>query len=118
MPKGPRSRARANHGVRAAAHARYGQRAGMSGRILIGTSSWADPGFVEEWYPPGMAARDRLEWDARRFEGVEFTSSLYAIPEPGTVARWAEVTPREFTFDYKLHRALSWHAAQVDSLPP
>jgi uncharacterized protein YecE (DUF72 family) len=91
---------------------------GMSGQILVGTSSWADPGFVEEWYPPGMAARDRLGWYADRFEAVEVNSSFYAIPEPGTVARWAEVTPAGFVFDYKLHRALSRHAAQVDSLPP
>ena len=90
----------------------------VAARILIGTSSWADPGFVEEWYPPGLAARDRLEWYARRFDAVEVNSSFYAIPEPGTVARWAEVTPSGFTFDYKLHRALSRHAAQVDSLPP
>ena len=86
--------------------------------ILVGTSSWADPGFVEEWYPPGMAARDRLAWYADRFEVVEVNSSFYAVPEPGTVARWAEVTPRSFVFDYKLHRALSRHAAGVDSLPP
>jgi uncharacterized protein YecE (DUF72 family) len=91
---------------------------GMSGQILVGTSSWADPGFVEEWYPPGMPARDRLPWYARRFDAVEVNSSFYAIPEPGTVARWAEVTPERFVFDYKLHRALSRHAAQVDSLPP
>jgi uncharacterized protein YecE (DUF72 family) len=90
----------------------------MAGEILVGTSSWADPGFVEEWYPPGMAARDRLEWYSRRFDAVEVNSSFYAIPEPGTVARWAEVTPDRFVFDYKLHRALSRHAAQVDSLPP
>jgi uncharacterized protein YecE (DUF72 family) len=90
----------------------------MAGKILIGTSSWADPGFVEEWYPPGMAARDRLSWYAERFDAVEVNSSFYAIPEPGTVARWGEVTPEHFVFDYKLHRALSRHAAQVDSLPP
>ena len=90
----------------------------MAGRILVGTSSWADPGFVEEWYPPGMAARDRLPWYAQRFDAVEVNSSFYAIPEPGTVARWAEITPAGFLFDYKLHRALSRHAAQVDSLPP
>jgi uncharacterized protein YecE (DUF72 family) len=90
----------------------------VAGRILVGTSSWADPGFVEEWYPPGMASRDRLPWYARRFDAVEVNSSFYAIPEPGTVARWAEVTPDQFVFDYKLHRALSRHAAQVDSLPP
>jgi uncharacterized protein YecE (DUF72 family) len=90
----------------------------MSGRILVGTSSWADPGFVEEWYPPGMPARDRLEWYAQRFESVEVNSSFYAIQEPGMVARWAEVTPPGFIFDYKLHRILSRHSAQVDSLPP
>ena len=90
----------------------------MAGEIVVGTSSWSDPGFVEEWYPPGLAARDRLEWYARRFDAVEVNSSFYAIPEPGTVARWAEVTPKDFTFDVKLHRALSRHAAQPESLPP
>jgi uncharacterized protein YecE (DUF72 family) len=92
--------------------------AGVAGNILVGTSSWADPGFVEEWYPPGMPARDRLSWYADRFDAVEVNSSFYAIPETGTVARWAEITPDGFVFDYKLHRALSRHAAQVDSLPP
>jgi uncharacterized protein YecE (DUF72 family) len=31
-------------------------------RIVIGTSSWADPGFVEEWYPKGLPARERLPY--------------------------------------------------------
>jgi uncharacterized protein YecE (DUF72 family) len=90
----------------------------MSGRILVGTSSWADPGFVEEWYPPGMEARDRLGWYAQRFDYVEVNSSFYAIPEQNTVARWAQVTPDGFTFDYKLHKALSRHSAELNSLPP
>jgi uncharacterized protein YecE (DUF72 family) len=89
----------------------------MAGRIVIGTSSWADPGFVEEWYPPGLPARDRLAWYAERFEAVEVNSMFYALPGPGTVAHWAAVTPRGFTFDVKLHRALSRHAAPVESLP-
>jgi uncharacterized protein YecE (DUF72 family) len=90
----------------------------MPGRILVGTSSWADPGFVEDWYPRGMAARDRLAWYAERFEYVEVNSSFYAVPEQKTVARWAEVTPEGFTFDVKLHRLLSRHSAGLDSLPP
>jgi uncharacterized protein YecE (DUF72 family) len=90
----------------------------MSAQILVGTSSWADPGFVEEWYPPGMAARDRLPWYADRFDYVEVNSSFYAIPEQNTVARWAEATPDGFVFDYKLHRALSRHSAEPNSLPP
>lgn len=90
----------------------------MPGRILVGTSSWADPGFVEDWYPRGMAARDRLAWYAERFEAVEVNSSFYAVPEEHTVRRWAEVTPDGFTFDYKLHRLLSRHSAPLESLPP
>src|SRR5438477_5449736 len=90
----------------------------MAGRILVGTSSWADPGFVEDWYPKGLAARDRLAWYAERFEYVEVNSSFYAIPAEKTVARWAEITPPGFTFDVKLHRLLSRHAARLDSLPP
>jgi uncharacterized protein YecE (DUF72 family) len=90
----------------------------MAGQILVGTSSWADPGFVEEWYPPGMAARDRLPWYAERFDFVEVNSSFYAIPEQGTVRRWCEITPDHFVFDYKLHKALSRHSAELNSLPP
>ena len=90
----------------------------MAGEIAIGTSSWADPGFVADWYPRGMAARDRLGWYAERFETVELNSSFYAVPERSTVARWARVTPDDFTFHVKLHRLLSRHAAKVDSLPP
>src|SRR3954465_13556502 len=90
----------------------------MAGRILVGTSSWADPGFVEDWYPRGMAARDPLAWYAGRFEYVEVTSSFYAVPAQKTVARWAEITPQKFTFDVKLHRLLSRHSAGADSLAP
>jgi len=90
----------------------------MGGRIVVGTSSWADPGFVEEWYPPGLPARDRLAFYAERFEAVEVNSTFYAVPGPGTVGRWAAVTPPGFTFDVKLHRLLSRHATPLDALPP
>src|SRR4051794_38577440 len=90
----------------------------MAGRIVIGTSSWADPGFVEEWYPPDLAARDRLRWYAERFEAVEVNSTFYAVPSARTVARWASETPGDFTFDVKLHRLPSRHAADLKSLPP
>ncbi len=90
----------------------------MAGRILVGTSSWADPGFVKDWYPEGMPARERLPWYAERFEAVELNSSFYAVPERSTVRRWCEVTPEGFVFDVKLHRLLSRHSAGLDSLPP
>src|SRR3954447_25576218 len=90
----------------------------MPGRIVIGTSSWADPGFVEEWYPEDLPGNERLRWYAERFDAVEVNSTFYAVPSARTVERWAEETPGRFTFDVKLHRLLSRHSADLKSLPP
>jgi uncharacterized protein YecE (DUF72 family) len=89
----------------------------VSGRIVIGTSSWADPGFVAEWYPEDLPAREQLPWYAEHFEAVEVNSTFYAVPSSTTVRRWADVTPDGFTFDVKLHQSLSRHSATVDHLP-
>lgn len=85
--------------------------------IVIGTSSWSDPGFVEEWYPDGLRQRDLLPYYAERFDGVEVNSTWYAVPARNVVQRWAEITPDRFTFDVKLHKAMSRHSAELDSLP-
>jgi uncharacterized protein YecE (DUF72 family) len=90
----------------------------MPGRIVIGTSSWADPGFVEAWYPPGLAARERLPYYAERFDAVEVNSTFYAVPAQRSVAGWVQATPDGFTFDVKLHRLLSRHSAELKTLPP
>jgi uncharacterized protein YecE (DUF72 family) len=87
------------------------------GRISVGTSSWADPGFVEEWYPPGLPARDRLGWYADHFDAVEVNSTFYGVPARRTVEGWVAATPDDFSFDVKLHRLLSRHAAPPSSLP-
>ncbi len=89
----------------------------MSGRIVVGTSSWTDPGFVAEWYPKRLHRDELLPYYAQRFDGVEVNSTWYAVPSADTVARWAQVTPDGFTFDVKLHRALSRHSAEPESLP-
>jgi uncharacterized protein YecE (DUF72 family) len=86
--------------------------------VAVGTSSWADPGFVKEWYPPDLPARERLPWYAEHFDAVEVNSTFYAVPATSTVERWAEQTPNGFTFDVKLHKLLSRHSAKLDSLPP
>jgi uncharacterized protein YecE (DUF72 family) len=85
--------------------------------IVVGTSSWADPGFVEEWYPPKLPDRERLPWYAEHFEAVEVNSTFYAVPSAATVRRWAQATPERFTFDVKLHQSLSRHSADVSHLP-
>jgi uncharacterized protein YecE (DUF72 family) len=89
----------------------------VSGRIVVGTSSWADPGFVADWYPDDLPAAEQLPWYAEHFEAVEVNATFYAVPSTATVRRWAEVTPEGFTFDVKLHQSLSRHSATVDHLP-
>ena len=85
--------------------------------IRVGTSSWADPGFVEYWYPKGLPAKERLRFYAERFDAVELNSSYYAIPQASAVRGWDEATPAGFVFDVKLHKLLSHHAAQLKELP-
>jgi len=85
--------------------------------IVVGTSSWADPGFVEHWYPKGLPAKERLPYYAERFDAVELNSSFYAIPAMSTVEGWAKATPEAFRFDVKLHKLLSHHSAQLKELP-
>lgn len=87
------------------------------GRVIVGTASWADPGFVADWYPPGLPARERLAWYAGHFEAVEVNATHYAVPARRTVERWAAATPEGFSFDVKLHRLLSFHRTELGDLP-
>jgi uncharacterized protein YecE (DUF72 family) len=88
------------------------------GKILIGTASWTDPGFVERWYPKKMAAHERLPWYAQHFEMVEVNSTFYSVPDTRTVQRWCASTPDPFTFDVKLHQLFSFHSTNRKLLPP
>ena len=89
-----------------------------SGKILIGTASWTDPGFIERWYPKKMAAHERLGWYAQHFEMVEVNSTFYSVPDSRTVERWCATTPNDFTFDVKLHQLFSFHSTNRKLLPP
>jgi uncharacterized protein YecE (DUF72 family) len=90
----------------------------VSRRILVGTASWSDPGFVERWYPKKMPAGERLGWYAQHFKLVEVNSTFYSVPEPRMVERWCAVTPNDFTFDIKLHQLFSFHSTAAKLLPP
>jgi uncharacterized protein YecE (DUF72 family) len=88
------------------------------GKILIGTASWSDPGFVQHWYPKGMRAHARLGWYAQQFEMVEVNSTFYSVPDLRMVERWCAATPDRFTFDVKLHQLFSFHSTAAKLLPP
>jgi len=90
----------------------------MPGQIVVGTSSWADPGLATEWYPRDLPESQRLAWYARHFVAVESDDLGAGFPEPADVERWAHITPPEFTFSLRLHRLLARHPATVGDLPP
>jgi uncharacterized protein YecE (DUF72 family) len=90
----------------------------LESKILVGTASWSDPGFVEHWYPKKTPAGDRLAWYAEHFEMVEVNSTFYSAPDPRMVERWCHSTPPGFVFNVKLHQLLSRHSTSLKLLPP
>jgi uncharacterized protein YecE (DUF72 family) len=94
------------------------KRSSGTGKILVGTASWSDPGFVQRWYPKKMPAAERLGWYAQHFEMVEVNSTFYSVPDPRMVERWCAATPNDFIFDVKLHQLFSFHSTPAKLLPP
>lgn len=90
----------------------------MAREIRIGTASWTDPGFVEDWYPPKLPAGKRLAWYAEHFNYVEVNATFYSIPAMRVVERWCDETPNNFLFDIKLPKLLSRHSMPAKFLPP
>jgi uncharacterized protein YecE (DUF72 family) len=87
-------------------------------KILVGTASWSDLGFIAEWFPPALPASQRLPWYAQHFDMVEVNSTFYSIPDRRTTQHWCDQTPYNFVFNVKLHRLLSRHSTGPDFLPP
>src|SRR5438477_6298155 len=97
---------------------RFDHNVRVAAKILVGTASWSDPGFVEFWYPKKMRPTDRLGWYAQHFNMVEVNSTFYSVPDPMLVRRWCDATPPNFVFNVKLHQLLSYHSTSAKLLPP
>jgi uncharacterized protein YecE (DUF72 family) len=91
----------------------------MSGRILVGSCSWADKTLIDSgWYPPtAKSPAERLRFYAEQFPIVEVDSTYYAIPQPRNAEGWVERTPARFTFDVKAYGLFTLHGAAVQALP-
>ncbi|MGA9762833.1 MAG: DUF72 domain-containing protein [Gaiellaceae bacterium] len=85
--------------------------------VRIGTCSFADQALLKNWYPRGLASKDRLRYYARHFDTVEVDSSFYRLPEAGMSAGWAERTPPGFTFHVKAFGLMTRHPVRCEQLP-
>ena len=91
----------------------------MTGRILIGTSSWTDPTLIKDgnFYPPGTtSAEARLKFYASKFPLVEVDSTYYFPPSERNAELWIERTPPAFTFNIKAYSLLTGHPTRPESL--
>jgi len=86
--------------------------------VRIGTCSWADDALVEYWYPPGVAAKERLAWYAEHFSTVEVDSTFYRVPTEQMVRGWAERTPAGFVMHVKAFGLMTRHPVRLEQLPP
>lgn len=58
-------------------------------------------------FPPPYENASRLTYYATFFNSIEFNSSFYKIPQPGTVAKWAASVPENFRFTFKLWKGIT-----------
>jgi len=91
----------------------------MTGRILVGTCSWADKTLVDSgWYPPqAKTPEERLLYYAEQFSIVEVDSAYYGLPSERNAGLWVERTPADFVFDVKSYALFTHHPTAVRSLP-
>jgi len=89
-------------------------------KIRVGTCSWTDPTLISSgrFYPDSSrSAEARLQHYASQFNIVEVDSSYYALPNERNSYLWAERTPDDFVFDFKVFRIFTQHPTPVSALP-
>jgi uncharacterized protein YecE (DUF72 family) len=86
--------------------------------VRIGTCSWADDALSRHFYPPGLAAAERLPYYAEHFDTVEVDSTYYRLPAAEMVERWAERTPDGFVMHVKAFGLMTRHPVKLEQLPP
>jgi len=90
------------------------------GEIRVGISSWTEKTLVREtdFYPRGAKNPEgMLRHYASQFSLVEADAGFYRMPSEDTAVKWAERTPRGFTFNVKVFRAFTLHPFEPTVLP-
>lgn len=75
--------------------------------LRVGCPMWAHRPWVGRFYPTGTKAGTELGLYATWCNAVEGNTTFYAEPTSATVARWAEQTPDDFRFAFKLPRTIT-----------
>jgi uncharacterized protein YecE (DUF72 family) len=79
----------------------------MATRAWIGISGWRYAPWRGKFYPPGLPARQELEYAAERFPTIELNGSFYSLQRPEYYESWSEQVPRDFVFAIKGSRYIT-----------
>jgi uncharacterized protein YecE (DUF72 family) len=89
-------------------------------KTRVGTASWTDPTLISSgrFYPDSARSPEaRLQYYASQFSIVEVDSSYYALPNERNSYLWAERTPDDFVFNFKVFRIFTQHPTPLSALP-
>jgi len=84
------------------------------GRLSVGTSGFAYPGWSPRFYPAGLRAEGFLAHYAGRLDAVELNNTYYQSPKPDKIDLWLAATPPTFRFAVKAQRGGSFRAMSGD----
>ena len=69
--------------------------------MFVGTSGWAYPTWMPDFYPADIPARAFLHFYAARLTSVEVNYTFRTLPTPAQLQGWLEATPPHFRFSFK-----------------
>jgi uncharacterized protein YecE (DUF72 family) len=75
--------------------------------LQVGCPMWAHRPWVGRFYPAGLRSGTELPYYTTWCNAVEGNTTFYAAPTAATVARWADQTPDDFRFAFKLPRTIT-----------
>jgi uncharacterized protein YecE (DUF72 family) len=76
-------------------------------QLFAGTSGFAYPQWKPAFYPPGVPAKNFLEYYARRLNSVEINYTFRRLPAFSTLEAWVKATPPGFLFCLKAHMRIT-----------
>ena len=75
--------------------------------ILVGTSGFQFPDWVDTFYPPRLPKKEWLSYYSAHFDTLEVNFTFYSMPGERGLAGMVESTPEGFLFCVKLNRCFT-----------
>ena len=85
--------------------------------VYIGLPQWQHSRWPKHWFAEPAARQRGLFYYARQLNTIEGNTTFYSLPDMATVTKWAQDTPADFRFTFKLHQSIT-HSGALDPHHP